>query len=85
MELENGYILVKMPAEFDGKLSFEQKKESVICDLCGYENEMGAKLCKMCSNYLCEESDLFFDNMRIKKTSRSKTENSEDETNELLE
>ena len=53
MELREECVVFKRVDEGNGMI-FESKsdQQKQVCDVCGYANEKGAALCKMCSNYL---------------------------------
>lgn len=51
MNLENGYMVLKVPPEGAEKLAIGEK-EKKVCEVCGCANEANALMCKMCSNYL---------------------------------
>ncbi len=50
MDLKDDYIVLKVKdcEKFAGS-------KKIVCDVCGYTNEEGSLLCKMCSNYLTKE------------------------------
>ncbi len=52
MELDNGYLVLKVPAENADDLGLKISEEKIVCEVCGYANDKYAKMCKMCSNYL---------------------------------
>ena len=45
IEIPSGYSIALTPVE----------KETVICEICGAENDAGRELCRVCSNYLKDE------------------------------
>ncbi len=55
MEIDNGYVLVKIPPEAADALTVGKQEQKVVCDVCGYENDDKAAMCKMCSNFLKAE------------------------------
>ncbi len=52
MEIDNGYVVLKVPTEPSEKLTIGQKEEKRVCEVCGCANDKQALMCKMCSNYL---------------------------------
>ncbi len=52
MEKEDKYVVVKLPFDENGQVILGEKKEEVVCEVCGQKNEKGTLICKMCSNYI---------------------------------
>ncbi len=52
MEIENGYVILKVPAENSKDITIGKTEEKRVCEVCGYANEKHTQLCKMCSNYI---------------------------------
>ncbi len=52
MEVENGYVVLKVPPENSKDLTIGKAEEKRVCEVCGYANDKYAQMCKKCSNYI---------------------------------